>query len=162
MILYIKQKLFSFKDDYNVYDESLQPIYRVESEFLAMLSKIHLYDMNGKELFFIKRKLKFMFAEYEIYSGDKLCAVVKQEFAMFRPKLSVSSAYGDFDIDGEFFQMDFEVKCNGMLLGRISKEWLTFGDSYRLEVENSFNSGFFTALVIAIDNCMHNGNNNNN
>ena len=157
MILYIKQKVFSLTDSYNVYDENLEPVYRVESEFLSLLSKIHLYDMHDNELFFIKKNFTFMFAEYEIYNGELLCAKVKQEFSFLRPRLSVTSTYGDFDIQGEFFDMDFNVICNGELLGRISKEWLSLGDSYRLEVANQKDAAFFTALVIAIDNCLHNG-----
>ncbi len=160
MILYIKQKVFSLTDSYNVFDENLQPVYRVESEFLSFLSKIHLYDMYDNELFFIKKKLTFMFAEYEIYNGELLCAEVKQEFSFFRPRLTVTSSYGNFDIQGEFFDMDFDVICNGALLGRISKEWMTIGDSYKLEVANDKDAAFFTALTIAIDNCLHNGNKN--
>ena len=64
MILYIKQKIFSFTDSYNVFDGSLQPIYKVSSEFLAFLSKIHLCDMRDNELFFIKKRFAFMLAEY--------------------------------------------------------------------------------------------------
>lgn len=157
MILYIKQKIFSFTDSYNVFDGSLQPIYKVNSEFLAFLSKIHLCDMRDNELFFIKKRFAFMLAEYEIYKGETLYAEVKQEFSFFKPKLRVTSSYGNYEIEGEFFAMDFRVTRDGMLLGTISKEWMTFGDSYKLEVQNEEDAAFFTALVIAIDNCLHNG-----
>ncbi len=157
MILYIKRKVFSFTDTYNVFDENLQPIYKVESEFLALLSKIHLYDMFNRELYFIKKRFSFMLAEYEIYKGDTLHAIVKQEFSLFTPKLSVTSQFGDFEIEGNFFAMDFRILHNGQLLGTISKEWLTFGDSYKLEVVDDKDAAFFAALVIAIDNCLHNG-----
>ena len=161
MVLYIKQKIFSLTDSYNVYDENLQPVYKVESEFFSFLSKIHLFDMYGNELFYIKKNLTFMFAEYEIYNGELLCAVVKQEFSFFKPKLTVKSSYGDFDIQGDFFNMDFDIMCNGSLLGAINKEWLSFGDSYSLKVANEKDAAFFTALVIAIDNCIHNENKKN-
>lgn len=157
MILYIKQKIFSFADSYNVFDESLQPIYKVNSELLVFLSKIHLCDMFGNELFFIKKRFAFMLAEYEIYKGETLYAEIKQEFSFFKPKLRVTSSFGNYEIEGEFFAMDFRIIRDGMLLGAISKEWMTFGDSYKLEVENKEDAAFFTALVIAIDNCLHNG-----
>lgn len=158
MILYIKQKVFSFTDSYNVFDENLQPIYKVSSEFLSFLSKIHLYDMYDNELFFIKKKLSFIFAEYDIYKGDLLFAEIRREFSLFRPRLTVTSAYGNYEIQGDFLSMDFDIIYNGTLLGTISKEWLSFGDSYRLNVANSENAAFFSALVIAIDNCLHNEN----
>jgi uncharacterized protein YxjI len=156
MILYIKQKIFSFTDSYNVYDESLQAIYKVDSEFLAFLSKIHLCDLYGNELFFIKKKLTFILAEYEIYKGDTLYAEVKKEFSFFNPRLTVTSPFGGYQIEGNFFAMDFSIFCDGILLGTISKEWLSFGDSYKLDIADANNAAFFTALVIAIDNCIHN------
>ena len=47
--------------------------------------------------------------------------------------------------------------CNGSLLGRIDKKWLSWGDSYCLTVQDDSNAAFFVAIVIAIDNCIHNG-----
>lgn len=161
MILYIKQKIFSLADSYNVFDENLQPVYKVESEFLTFLSRIYLYDMYGNELFFIKKRFTFLFAEYEIYQGDLLCAQIRQEFSFFRPKLTVTSSYGNYDIQGEFLSMDFSISCDGNILGTINKQWLSIGDSYRLEVAEEKDAAFFTALVIAIDNCLHNGKRNN-
>lgn len=158
MILYIKQKIFSFTDSYNVFDENLQPIYKINSEFLAFLSKIHLCDLNGNELFFIKKKLKFILPEYEIYKGNTLYAEVKKEFSFFSPRLTVTSPFGEYQIEGNFIGMDFNITCDGMLFGTISKEWLSLGDSYKLQIADDKNAAFFTALVIAIDNCLHNEN----
>ena len=160
MKLYIKQKIFSFADSYNVLNEYEEPIYQVNSEMLTIGAKIHINDLQGQELFFIKQKLTFMFAKYEIYKGDILCAVVQQEPTFFRPKLTVSSNYGDFDIQGEFWCMDFEISKEGRTMGTIEKAWMTWGDSYKLDVVEGEDTAFFTALVIAIDNCLHNGNNN--
>ena len=156
MILYIKQKIFSFTDSYNVFDENLQPIYKVDSEFLTFLSKIHLCDLYGNELFFIKKKLKLILAEYEIYKGDTLYAVIKNEFSFFKPRLTVMSPFGEFQIEGNFMSMDFNIICDDIFIGSISKEWLSFGDSYKLHIADDKNAAFFTALVIAIDNCLHN------
>lgn len=158
MILYIKQKVFSFTDSYNVFDENLQAVYKIDSEFLSFLSKIHLCDLFENELFFIKKKLKFVLAEYEIYKGETLYAEVKREFSLFSPRLTVTSPFGNYQIEGDFIAMNFSILCDGILLGTISKEWLSFGDSYKLDIVDDKNAAFFTALVIAIDNCLHNEN----
>lgn len=160
MLLYIKQKIFSFNDKYDVYNPNLEPVYHVESEFLTLLSKIHLYDLYGNELFYIKKNFTFLFAQYDIYSKNKLCATVNQKFSLFSNKLSVSSDYGEIEIQGDIFGMDFNIICNGILLGSIRKKWLSIGDSYELEIVNENDAGFFTALAIAIDNCLHNSSNN--
>jgi len=149
--------VLALTDSYNVFDENLQPIYKVKSKLLSLLSNINLYDMSDNELFLIKRKFTFMLAEYEIYKGETLHAKLKQEFSFFKPKLKVTSPYGDYEIQGELFAMNFKITFNGELLGTISKKALSLGDSYKLEIADEKDATFFTALAIAIDNCLHNG-----
>lgn len=160
MLLYIKQKFWSFADKYDIYDVNMKPIFSVEGEYFTFLSKFHIYDLYGKEIYYIKRNLTFICAEYEIYSGNMHCATVNQEFSFFHPRLTVSSKNGDFDIDGDFLAMSFDIYYNDRLFGKIRKKYMTIGDFYELEVIDDNNAGFFVALVIALDNCIHNGKKN--
>jgi len=159
MKLYIKQRIFSLGDKYDVYDADENVIYDVESELFTIGAKLHLYNTQGIQLFFIKKRLTFLLAEYEIYQNDNLCATVSQEFALFHSKLNVDSMLGSFTIEGDFFTMNYEIKRNGQYFGSVYKKWLSWGDSYELDVPEEEDAGFFCALVIAIDNCLHNENN---
>jgi uncharacterized protein YxjI len=160
MKLYIKQRVFSIGDKYTIFDENENMVYNVESELFTIGAKMHMYNAGGNELYYIKKKLTLFLAQYEIYHGDVLCAGISQEFAMFHSKLSVDSSLGKFEINGDFLSMDYEITRNGGYFGSIHKKLLTWGDSYELDILDPENSGFFCALVIAIDNCMHNENNN--
>jgi uncharacterized protein YxjI len=159
MKLYIKQRVFSIGDKYDIYDENENMVYHVESELFTIGAKMHLYDAGGKELYYIKKKLKLFLARYEIYRGDVLCAEISQEFSMFHSKLIVDSSLGNFEIDGDFLSMEYEISRDGGYFGSIHKKWLSWGDSYELDISDSGDADFFCALVIAIDNCMHNENN---
>lgn len=159
MNLYIKQRIFSLKDKYNVYYESGEPVYSVEGELFSWGAKIHLYDLNGSELYYIKQKVLTFLPEYEIYTGDSFCARVKKELSFFTPRLNVQSSYGDFEIVGSFMEMDFDIQRDGQIFGQIHKQWLSWGDTYCLTVEKPADAAFFTSLVIAIDNCLHNDSN---
>jgi uncharacterized protein YxjI len=154
--LFIKQKIFSLKDKYSVYNEFGEPVYQVEGEFLSLGAKIHLYDLNGRELYFIRQKVFTFLPEYEIYQGEAFCARIKKELSFFHPILDVESSWGKLVIEGSFMEMDFSIFCNGQSLGEIHKQWLTWGDTYCLSIVNPDNAAFFTSLVIAIDNCLHN------
>lgn len=160
MNLYIKQKMFSLTDKYKVYDENENIYFDVESEFLTMTPKLHLLDMNGRELFYIHKKFTFMMAEYEIFQGERLCAVIHQQFRFFAAKLDVESDYGSFEIEGDFMGMDYSIRCNGVLIGEVHKKWMSWSDCYELQIPNAEHAAFFCALVIAIDNCLHNGEHN--
>nr|WP_319488002.1 LURP-one-related family protein [uncultured Caproiciproducens sp.] len=159
MNLYIKQRIFSLKDKYSVYNEFGEPVYSVEGELFSWGAKIHIYDLKGSELYYIKQKVLTFLPEYEIYTGEAFCARVKKEFSFFTPRLNVQSSYGDFEITGSFMEMDFDIQCNGQIFGQIHKQWLTWADTYCLTVEKPEDAAFFTSLVIAIDNCLHNDSN---
>jgi len=156
MKLYIKQRIFSLGDKYDVYDANENVIYDVQSELFTIGAKLHLYDTQGRELYYIKRKLTFMLAQFEIYQNDRLCATISQEFALFHSKLNVDSSMGNFSIDGDFMSMDYEITRNNQYFGSIHKKWLSWGDSYELDILDADNAEFLCALVIAIDNCLHN------
>jgi uncharacterized protein YxjI len=159
MKLYIRQRIFSLGDKYDVYDAEENVVFDVKSELFTIGAKLHLCDVNGNELYFIRRKFTFMLAQYEIYQNNILCAVISQEFALFRSKLNVESSLGNFEIDGDLFSMDYDIIKNGQYFGSIHKKWLSWGDSYELDIPDEENAGFICALVIAIDNCLHNENN---
>ena len=158
MKLYIKQRIFSLGDKYDVYDADENVVFDVESEIFTIGAKMHLYDTQGQELYYIKRKLTFFLAEYEIYYHDQLCATISQEFKFFHSKLNVDSSIGNFTIEGDFMAMDYEILRDGQYFGSIHKKWLSWGDSYELDIPDARNAGFLCALVIAIDNCLHNEN----
>ena len=158
MKLYIKQKVFSIGDKYMIYDASENPIFTVESELFTMTPQIHLYNMKQEELFYIKRKLSLALARYEIYQQGTLVAEVVQKFTLFRNQLNIHSAFGEFTLNGDAFAHNFDILLDGKPYGSVRKQWLSWGDSYELEVNNLEFVPYFCSLVIAIDNCLRNGN----
>ena len=51
--LYIRQRVLSLTDRYDIYDEYGNPYFHVKSEFLTLAAKLHLYDRTGAELYYI-------------------------------------------------------------------------------------------------------------
>lgn len=47
--------------------------------------------------------------------------------------------------------MDFRVFQNGEEVGRVSKEWFTWGDSYKVQILKEEMEAILIALVVAID-----------
>ena len=156
MKLYLKQRVFSLTDKYDIYDYNGKPYFHVCSEFLSLTAKMHLCDLAGNELFLIRRHFTFLLAKYEIFCGERLYAEIQQQMSWLKPRLAVKSVYGDFEIQGDFWNMHYTLFCNGSAIGAVDKKWLSWGDSYELDISDQMDPGFFCALVIAIDNCVHN------
>lgn len=151
MTLYIKQKLFSLGDKYNILDADQRTVYTAWGELFALGNKIHLCDASERELLFIKQRLMTLLPAFEIYHGDDLCATLRKEFTFFCKKISVESRFGNFVIEGNFWDHEYSISCNGKLYGTVRKEWLAWGDVYALHIQTEEHTAFFVALVLAID-----------
>jgi len=135
-------------------------VYSVSSEIFTFGAKIHIYDSFDREIYYIEQKVFRFLPEYHIYSQGRLIAVIKKELSFFKPNIVIESEIGSFNITGDIFALSFDISYNGNIIGRIDKKLFSFTDSYCLQIDDESNAGLFVALVLAIDNCLHNSSNN--
>lgn len=158
MKLYIKQKVFSIGDSYNIYDEGQNPVFQVKQKLLALLPEFHIYAADGTELYTIKRKIA-LFAKYEIYrnsgTSTELVSEINQKFNPLNPTLHANGSMGNYEISGDLFGFSFDIKRDGAFCGSVSKVILSWGDSYELNFADNEDTTFMATLVVAIDNCLH-------
>ena len=69
MNLYIKQKVFSWKDRFSVFDENQNICFTAESEFFSLGKKLHLYDSMHREAAFIRQKLLSFLPKYSFMTS---------------------------------------------------------------------------------------------
>ncbi|KAN0026504.1 hypothetical protein ACTFIV_007491 [Dictyostelium citrinum] len=160
--LYIKQKVFSIGEKYNVYDEFKNKKFYCEGSIFSWGSKIKMFNKDTNELMFvIRQKVKFsLYKKYKIFDGhNNLLAIVKQK-SLFRPKLEiVLNENEQYTCKGDLFSYNFQILDNGLLIGSVSKKILSWGDTYMLDISDNFEPSFFVAIVITIDDCVHRENN---
>ena len=80
MRLLIKQRVFSWTDTYDVYDEHENPKYFVKAEFFALGHQIHVYDKSGKEVGMVKQRLFAVLPCFDIEIGGKRPEVFRKIF----------------------------------------------------------------------------------
>jgi uncharacterized protein YxjI len=54
-------------------------------------------------------------------------------------------------VQGNWWDMDFQVLRHGDVVGKVCKEWFTWGDSYKVQILNEELETIIIALVVAID-----------
>ncbi len=159
MELYLKQKVFSVGDKYNIFDAEGNLVYSVKGQIFSFAPKFFMYDEFGNELFMIQKKLMALMGKYEIYENGFLSAVVSREFTFFKPKLNVESNTGRYSINGDFFSWDFDIQNDGKRVAQVAKKLFSWGDTYEISIFDENNAAFICALIITLDNCFHNNNN---
>ena len=149
MKLYTKQKVFSWKDKFTVKDEYGQDKYYVEGEFFSFGRKLHVYDMAGREMAFISQKVMSFLPEYHVSQNGCEVAVVKQKFSFLRPQYEIAGL--GWQVEGSFWQHDYDIYKDGGRIVSISKEWMTWGDSYELDIDDTQDEIIALAVVLTID-----------
>ena len=66
MKLLIKQRVFSWTDTYDVYDEYDEPKYFVKAEMFRLTHQIHIYDRNRNEIGMIKQRFFTLMPTFDI------------------------------------------------------------------------------------------------
>jgi uncharacterized protein YxjI len=149
MKLYIRQKVFSFKDKFTVKDQYGQDKYMVEGEFFSLGKKLHIYDMAGNEVAFIQQKLLSFLPKYFVFVGNNQIAEIVKQFSFFTPKYEVLGL--NWQVAGDFTAHNYEVTDNGTPVVLIRKEWMTWGDCYELDIAHGADEIAALATVLAID-----------
>lgn len=157
MQLYIRQRIFSWTDSYDVYDETGEAKYEVKAEFFALGHQIHVYDKRtGREVGSIHQKLLTLLPQFEIVIDGRVCGTIRKELTLFRPRYQID--YRGWDVEGDFLGWEYRVTAGSQVVMSISKELLHWSDTYVLRYDNPANEMPGLLLVIAIDavNCSHN------
>lgn len=149
MKLYIKEKVFTWGDQFTVKDERGNDRYVVEGEVFSWGKKLHVYDMIGREVAFIKQEVWSFLPRYYVFCGDRQVAEIKKEFTFFFPKYRIDGL--GWEINGSFMAHEYEITQSGRTIVSISKEWMTSGDSYELNITNPSDEIVALAVVLTID-----------
>lgn len=149
MNLYIKERVFTWGDKFDVCDRNGQMKYYVEGEIFSWGKKLHVYDRYNREVAFIKQELFTFMPCYSVFVGGREIARVRREFTFFRPRYYVEGL--EWEVEGHFWEHDYEVTKNGRNIVTIAKEWMTWGDSYELDIAPEADEIVALAVVITID-----------
>lgn len=152
MKLYMKQKIFSFKDRFYIMDEVGNQRYYVEGEFPSFTKKLHIYDEEGNEVAFIRQKLFTFLPKFFVeVRGEDVAEIVK-EFTFFKPQYFVKGL--GWEVRGSFWAHDYEIVFNNRVIISIHKVWMSWGDSYEMDIADSEDETVALAVVLAIDAVM--------
>ena len=149
MKLYIKEKVFSWGDKFTVKDAYGEDKYIVEGEVFTFGKKLHVYDRSGREVAFIKQEVWSFLPRYYVFCGDRQIAEIKKEFTFLFPRYTIEGL--GWEIDGSFMAHDYQITKQGRKIVTISKEWMTWGDSYELDIKDPRDELVALAVVLTID-----------
>lgn len=155
MKLLIQQRVFSWSDTYDVYDEWERPRYFVKAEFLSLGHQIHVVDEHtGREVGSIHERFFTFLPQFDLVLEGMEMGHIRKEFSLFRPRYFLD--VNGWQVRGDLFGWDYDVlDAGGNDVMHITKELFRWGDTYVLDIPDERNALLCLLIAIAIDaaNC---------
>jgi uncharacterized protein YxjI len=147
--LYIKQKVFSLSGKFKVKDQEEKDRYYVEGSFMKVPKTFSIMNTSRDEVALITKKVFSFLPKFLVEVNGQEVLTIKKEFSFLKARYAIDAA--GIEVQGNWWDMNFQVLQHGKVVGEVGKEWFTWGDSYRVQVLDEGMETIMIALVVAID-----------
>ena len=150
MKLYIKEKAISVMDKFFVRNEKGDKKYEIRRKFEPAIGlKLHILDMDGNELGYIKEKNISLRPKFRIFIGGEHTATITKKVVSMRPKYEVEEL--GWKIKGNLIARDYKIVSKDGEVMNIHKGLLKLSDTFVLEFSDKKHVVEALAVVVAID-----------
>lgn len=147
--LYIKQKIFSLGEKFTVKNQQEKDVYYVEGSFMKIPKTFTIINTARSEVALITKKVFSFLPKFFVEVNGQKVLTIKKEFTFLKSHYTIDSV--GIEVGGNWWDMDFQVLQHGEVVGRVSKEWFTWGDSYKVQILKEEMETVIIAIVVAID-----------
>lgn len=149
MRLNFKQRLFSWFDSYDIYDEEGNTVFTVEGQ-LSWGHCLHISDADGRHIGTLQEKIFTFLPQFEIYIGDSYVGCIQKEFSFFKPYFTID--YNGWQVEGDWLEWDYAIlHGDGRQVAAVSKELFRWTDTYIIDVADPAQALGALLVVLAID-----------
>ncbi len=149
MKLLFKQRMFSWFDSYDVYDEAGNTIFSVKGR-LSWGKKLEIHDASGAHVGTLKQRVMTFLPTFDIYLGERCVGCVQKEFSFFKPSFHLDC--NGWRVEGNWFEWDYSIyDAYGSHVATIEKEFFNWTDTYVINVSDPIDALTALMVVLAID-----------
>ncbi len=153
----MRQKFWSWGDDFIIKDANGREVYYVDGKAFSWGDKLSFQDMDKNELAFIRQKLLSWGPTYEIDVHGKVTAVVKKKlFTFLRCRFTVDvPGPDDLEAAGSFLDHEYRLERHGRTVAEVSKRWFSWTDTYGIDIAEGEDAVLILATAVVIDMVCH-------
>ncbi len=153
MKMLFKQRLFSWFDSYNIYDERENVLFTVDGK-IAIGHKLHILDAGGRHIATVREKPISWMPCFRLYVGEKYIGCIRRKFKLFGRRYVLD--FNGWEVSGDFFGWDYAVTdASGGRVASVGKELFRLTDTYVIDVTDPKDALYALMIVLSIDadNC---------
>lgn len=148
MKLYIKQRVFTYKDKFDVKNAFNKKEYKVIGKIFALSKRFEIKNNDNLRVALVKKHIFSILPKYKIkLKGESY--TLKRSFTFFKKKYKLSKL--GWEVKGDFLNHDYDIKKGSKTIMRIKKHWFRWGDSYELDIPKNENVLLSLCIAVIID-----------
>ena len=149
MKLLFRQRMFSWLDSYDIYNEAGQTVYTVKGQF-GWGHRLKIFDAQGREVGLLQQRILTLMPKFEMYVGGHYLGCISREFTLLHPRYNIDC--NGWQVEGSFLEWDYTIRNSaGQQIASVSKELFQWTDTYVIDVSNPNDALCALMLVLAID-----------
>ena len=149
MQLLFKQRIFSWLDSYDVYDESGNSVFSVRGE-LGWGHCLRILDAHGRPIALLKEVVLSLLPRFEIYINETCIGTIRKEATFFKPRFTLDM--NGWRVEGNCLEWDYRILDRaGRIVAEISKQLMNWSDTYTIDVADPADALPALLVVLAID-----------
>lgn len=149
MKMLFKQRLFSWFDSYDIYDEMGNTIFTVEGK-LSWGHCLHIQNANGQHIGTVQEKVLTIAPKFELYAYGDYLGTLKKEITLFTPRFVFDRS--DWQVEGDWAEWNYTITSPSQgLVAVIGKNLFRWTDTYVIDVCDPDNALCALMVVLAID-----------
>ncbi len=149
MKLLFKQRMFSWFDSYDIFDENWNTVYTVKGQ-LSWGHCLKIFDVHGNEVGTVKERVLTWLPRFEIYGGQSYLGCISKEFSLLTPLYNFD--FNGWSVKGDFFGWEYYIDgANGEPIAAVSKQLFQWTDTYVLDISDPSDALSVLMFVLAID-----------
>lgn len=152
----LKQKVFSWGDDFVVKNQNGEEVFYIDGKAFTLAEKLAFNDMSGNELAYIKQTILSIGTNYEIYrSGHLIATMHKSLWDFLRASFSIDGQGGDIAVQGNLAHNEYTFSRGDKTIATVSKHWLAMTDTYDVDIVDGEDDILILACAVVIDMVCH-------
>ena len=149
MKLLFRQRIFSWLDSYDVYDEDEKVLFAVKG-IPALKHCFKIYDHAGSEVGTIReRLLSFLCPRFDLEIQGVNAGCIVKELSLFQPHFTLELY--DWQVRGDWLEWNYQITSSRGEIATISKRLFNWSDTYEIDVRDPQDALATLMVVIAID-----------
>ena len=148
MRLIFKQRMFSWFDSYDIYDEYGNVVYTVEGK-MSWGRELHINDALGVHIATLKQKVFAFLPTFQMYVRENYVGSISKELTLFKPSFYIDC--NGWQIEGNFLEWDYEIKDGNKVVATLQKKIMNWTDTYVLDIDDRYDAVTVLMVALAID-----------